>query len=539
MKKVKQMEVVLEYILEHIDEDRIDFEKMAAQFKYNPSYLALAFRDHFEISFHKYVNKLQMRKAARLIYNTKQTSRAVKESRYVLSMGFSNAFKNEIGVSPRAFLNRNVEVPDMPLKKEILGLPLSMEYKITDSFNIAGFSITPKQKDEADLLDNTAYAYGYPRMTKRLTNKKEWYGLWWNNEKDHLIYVLAQKATEDENYANGKKFIHIPQARYAIFSFPKLDDVRKTVKAQRYLAHYIFKEWMVINEKTVDPKGITYEFYNEDSFGIAVPLAKGMYGYDSLENSGRGCENWTKYIDEHYKEEDFNVSIAARYFEYDKDLFEKIFWLRYGVSVDEYLKNKRVFGEGYNAVNLFEFYKKNKEKIKISYMRIRKFYVSSKPVEKFGDGKIDERNIVDLVKVAFEEDAKKYIGKTDKDNKELTTCGALWHEYEDADGETHYDYVEGPTFTRKAALPTDKRREKIEVKGGYYAVIETLNENDTDNFKENYELLDKCGFHGWVKERRYHFDQSRISFVSFRNNKLYFYVPVIANKSTENAAKKD
>ena len=66
----------------------------------------------------------------------------------------------------------------------------------------------------------------------------------------------------------------------------------------------------------------------------------------------------------------------------------------------------------------------------------------------------------------------------------------------------------------------------VTVRSGKYVVFESENENDLKATTDIYRMLTRISFYGWVRENRYRVDFNRLTFVSFYNYKLYFYIPV-------------
>ena len=93
------------------------------------------------------------------------------------------------------------------------------------------------------------------------------------------------------------------------------------------------------------------------------------------------------------------------------------------------------------------------------------------------------------------------------------------------DGEAFYDYYLGPVVRKEAGVP--KGMEEITIPGGNYAVFRTGNPTDKDDLTETYRMLTRVAFGGWIDECRFRVDYTRPTFVNYKRQKLFFYVPII------------
>ncbi|SFB06440.1 AraC-type DNA-binding protein [Acetitomaculum ruminis DSM 5522] len=564
-KKIAKMEEILDYILNHL-ETKLSIEDIAKEFGYNHVYLAQSFKEYFEMPFHRFVTKLQLRRAAQIVYDTKKTSEVIGNSLYVYSEGFSNAFKKEFGVSCNAFKKMNIQVPDMPMRKKIDGIPVHMEYKIIEPFKIAGYAFRHKQGDQVDMMENVAFPLKYKRMMEKIDTSRELIGVWWNDKGGHVIYVLGHVLKDGELPEKDQIVINVPEEKCAIFTVKKQADTSKTVKAQANLTRFIFREWLKMNEKVTDKMGITFEFFNDENMGVVLPLVKGMNGYESIEKTGNGSNQWIDYINSHIKD---NITVVelAKYFGYSEKMLGDIFKLRYEMSLEEYIRKQRLYmvaheisqkkedaesaatkynyadfddykrcykeeyGTDYDeneavkfkVVNLSEYYKENKKKLKLEYMRIHNFKIGYHKIENECDPHIDKKNIPKMVSDCFSksEDLEEFY----EDNYYVAGKVAMWMNVNrnSQEGDA-YEYVIGTPVPLK--LPVNQGDEEAYIQGGRYAVFSTMDDSDLDEIEEKYLMMERVVFFGWIRENRLKYDGSRITFVSFCHNKLYFFVPI-------------
>ena len=102
---------------------------------------------------------------------------------------------------------------------------------------------------------------------------------------------------------------------------------------------------------------------------------------------------------------------------------------------------------------------------------------------------------------------------------------AVWDEVENPEtGEVLYEYVLGPVAAEGGKLPEGWKRFRLE--GGWYAVFETEGPEDAPELAEDFRLLTRCAFYGWIQENMYRYDGNRITYVRYRRRKLEFYVPI-------------
>lgn len=92
-------------------------------------------------------------------------------------------------------------------------------------------------------------------------------------------------------------------------------------------------------------------------------------------------------------------------------------------------------------------------------------------------------------------------------------------------GEAFYDYYLGPIVRKEAGIP--EGMVEITIPGGNYAVFRTANPSDKDDLTETYRMLTRVAFGGWIDECRFRVDYTRPTFVNYKRQKLFFYVPVV------------
>ena len=112
------------------------------------------------------------------------------------------------------------------------------------------------------------------------------------------------------------------------------------------------------------------------------------------------------------------------------------------------------------------------------------------------------------------------------DERERPSRIFIWKdEPEILDGEAFYDYYLGPIVRKEAGVP--KGMKEITIPGGNYAVFRTGNPSDKADLTETYRMLTRVAFGGWIDECRFRVDYTRPTFVNYKRQKLFFYVPII------------
>lgn len=552
--KMQKMEKILSYIIENLD--TVKLETCAEDLGYNKAYLARIFREYYDLPFLAYVKKLRLRRAAQSIYDNQNAEILGANTGYNYSSGFSAAFTKEFGVSPRTFLNQNMQVPDMPIRKTLFGLPITLEYYISQPRRLAATFVYPEPDEQIDLMEDAALGLERGNIWEAMEADQERVGIWWMEPEKEFGYAVCRFLQEGEDPEEGEVLIELPSNNYVNFSIPKTEDKLETLESHRALVQYAFLEWMVVNRKITDQMGITLEHFTGSETSICIPLVKGMYGYETLQKENDSSDEWITYINDHITSR-ITTRNLAEHFHYSETVFRSVFYTRFGLSPAEYMSKRRLiaaaeeiehapekaeqiaerygyhsrdrFSEEFyntfetevkkveevslNVISLPEYYEDNKDKIRISYEVLEDFQS-----QVFRARKGNEENVYMIPKLCD------FWFKKLTEEKDLP-CISLWMEHETTRtfrGE--YRYFIG-TCLEKGALPDPERR-LAEIKGGKYARFETLVESDEESLADSFSMLEQCAFHGWIKENRIRYDESRITFVIYKSGKLFFYVPI-------------
>lgn len=563
-----KMRKVLHYLLEHISQD-ISVEETASRFGNNPIYFAKIFEEYFELPFQKYVNKIKLRKAAKALYEHRELKTIAEEYGYSTTGGFSKAFRKEFGVSPREFLKRGTLIPDMPLKSSICGRRISIEYVRCMPLTLAGYPIQREEDGLLNTFQNLAYAHEHPEKYPFWPESRTLAGVWWCNTDEKLYYLLGSVIQDEANVQKPFIPLTIPSDNYAVFHIETTKNPQDIVEASNALAQYISAEWAPLNGKVINYMSYLFEVFEESECCIYVPLLKGMGGMKMVHNTGNGIDTWIQYIDNHILE-DITIRKIASHFHYSPNHFSDIFQMYYNVDLLEYIQKRKLYqiarelksdaadarniGEKYHfksyehfseafykefhmrpeqyrdiqfqIPNLPEYYSSNKNNLKVSYTYLEDFTMLGMEIKSQQTKKEDAADIPGLCAFYFRHDfptikgtayACPSKGKEDKIG--------LWNTvYDEFSQSFHHLYMLGPVVKNVDAVP--ENMQEITIAGGKYAVFETEHSSDKLHLETIYKMMTICVLYGWVKEFRVRVDLDRITFMRYRHNKLYTYVPI-------------
>ncbi len=566
LKTMARMEEILDYLISHLDQD-LDIDKIAEEFDYNSRYFARIFREYFGVPFHKYVVRLRLRQSAQIILWKRTIKGHWTEFGYMNKSSFSKAFHQEFGKSPERFLKEETEVPWMPVRKELFGLPVSMRRETVEEFSAAGRAL-PKVKTSRFRVEDQLGWW----LTGAAGENPETPGIcfWYSTReggRSALYYIVGRAITgaEEPSMEENLHRITIPGGSYAVFSVPFSGSTEEKKFAVTVLSRYIFKEWKLINHVAVDSSGIIYETYEDDLLSIHIPILQPERA--AVQGSSRGIGAWTDYIDKHIRS-DITAASAAAWAGYSEQMFNQVFQLYYDISPETYILKKRLYlsarglkrsssvdmiakryhfesledfrekfytefgvypeeaeSLSFHSVDLKSFYQKNKKNVHLSFRFEDPIRFVAVPVSK-KDSIEDNEDIPELAARHFLSDAPAFRETEYVDSDEKL---AVWDEIPDTQrGEMVYEYVIGPRVESRPEMNyLSLEVRSYELAGGWYAVFETENEDDTADLAENYRFLTRCAFYGWLQENIYRFDGSRLTYVRMKDKKLYFYIPLM------------
>lgn len=570
LKQIVDMERVLNYIMNHLDEE-LPISQVADYFQYNEAYFAKKFSDYYGIPYGKFLQKLRLRQAAHELNDNKRTLKAIaRDYGYSEVRSFSKAFKRELGMTPREFQHADISVPDMPLRKSINGHKLQLQYIRMQKLKIAGYPIPVKHGNKTDLLRECAYPFGESIKQINLDDPKMQISLWWHDFEGNLFYLMGPIVNEGQNISDEMISMDIPGGEYAVFSVERGETHEDLLKTQRMMVRYVMNEWEIMNHKEPDRMAFTYEAFDKNYTYLFLPLVRGMLKQSIVEEKDtHGIDKWIDYIDKHITES-LTIQDIAMAVHYSETHFREIFKSYYGTSPADYIRQRRLYltaSEIRNAKSEREIQKIASKYHFHSEDTFRTLFRKEFNVDPEDYGKIDLQ-IVNLeqyysrhkeqVKVTFsEENETKMIGvalrsyeteKERKDDIDIPGLAGYWmhHDTEpikntiyackepgkennmavwcNASSGKGYDYILGPVVAEFRNLPDDVRT--FTVDGGKYAIFETMEESDEPNLAEAYRMLNRLVFYGWIKENRVRVNLNKLTYVRYYDQKLHFYVPL-------------
>lgn len=172
---MQKLERGLRYMLDNLLKHDMTMGEVAEYADYSPSYFKTAFARHFEMPFARFLMRLRMRQAARDIRSQHFPKGIPRRYGFANSASFSKAFSREIGISPRQFYKGNYDIPDMPMRKRLNGVPIALEYTVERAFTMRGALAPPPQGIQSFLMDSLALPYTgeYPQFNDILREECE------------------------------------------------------------------------------------------------------------------------------------------------------------------------------------------------------------------------------------------------------------------------------------------------------------------------------------------------------------------------------
>lgn len=572
-KHMNKMESVLDYLLSHLDE-KINIDMVSKMYHYNPVHFARLFLEYFEFPFTRFIVMLRMRKCAKKILETRTLKNVGAAYGYATAASFSKAFRNEFGISPREFLKKSYIPPDMPERKLLNGTPIRLEYKTIPAFSIGGFTYPLKDFGVDEML--TAKVWPSEAPPEALNEGGDvFYGLWHYDENMNPYYLFGPELTKGQRRKKIMTRIRVREADYAVFSFERKETEEDNRGFTRMLGQYISREWIPMNEKVQDSRGYMFARFDPERISLYVPILHGMYGKDIITEVNWQVAEWCRYIDEHLHE-DLNVHDLALRWRYSEMNFRMIFSMYYGMDPDEYIQKKRLYLAAsaihkgmsiadvlaeYNftsreefekqfmeefevmpedhkefkmeALDLIEYYQQYKKSVHIKFRDILPLKAAVKQLDRDEEIVWDQEELVrkeDIPRTAaywFTHDFDCLKGSDyEMDERERPSRIFIWkNEPVIINGEAVYDYYLGPVVKKDAGIP--EGMEELTIDGGTYAVFRTENLSDKDDLPETYRMLTRVAFGGWINECRYRVDYSRPTFINYKRQKLFFYVPIV------------
>lgn len=566
----EKMEKITIYILNNIKK-KITQEDAARVMGYGTNAFKKHFSDYFETSFGKFVKMLRMRYAAQDVYDSFKSLSSISEEYGYQSKQFFSVFRDEIGINPKQFQKTGTMIPDMPCKTKINGHPMWMEYKKMEPVTIQSYPQPVTDIDYKWLF--CAYPFSHRTGIFDLSKPEKQYGILWHDIRstNQMAYFLGTEVNKDEECPEGMQRISTMGGNYAVFTVERGADYYDIVQTMKALSWYVFRIWRVINKKKMVKMGFTYEAFDAEHIYLYIPLSSGVGGIELEKDRGKTVEQIALYVDENIQNE-LTVEKVAKHFDYSVYYCQDRFQACYNVSLEKYIRQKqlylqaamlknnditeqelcrkyhysdisqfqkafrrefRVRPEDYHMVNLElidikDYYSENFSQLKMSVQKMNEQFFAGKTIQSWEDKKYLNSDVTDLAGFWMIHD---YPEMGDGDwscNLNEGEKIALYAKKEmEGQSKNVYDYVLGPVMKEKDCKVPEKMC-IYQIQGGKYAVFESLQEkDDPEKVPELIRLMVRCIDQVWIYDnwRRTDF-QKRIAFLYYKNEKIYYYIPI-------------
>lgn len=229
----------------------------------------------------EYIRKRRLSRATYQLHCTK-----LPITQIALSAGYENpetftrAFKQQLGVNPRAFRKTNqehllFEKLDI-LEKYAMRIPVSLDFQLNLEYvlykeaYVQGFQIHTTLEGDQQAIDIGNFAgeiIKSKKLEKYFQTTNPLFGIYTNmsdeNEFDYTIGCLEKNAIK-----TSKKLVShtISTSRYAKFSLKRLDRIKEAWD-------YIYGSWFPENDCYRSP-GFDFEIYSAEAVDIYIPMSE-------------------------------------------------------------------------------------------------------------------------------------------------------------------------------------------------------------------------------------------------------------------------
>lgn len=402
---MQKLERGLRYMLDNLLKHDMTMGEVAEHADYSPSYFKTAFARHFEMPFARFLMRLRMRQAARDIRSQHFPKGIPRRYGFANSASFSKAFSREIGISPRQFYKGNYDIPDMPMRKWLNGVPIALEYTVERAFTMCGALAPPPQGIQSFLMDSLALPYTgeYPQFNDILREEREvkappataatpivsatsetpaplialvaratptplappgdYVGVWNYHPETGLNYVFGPVEERHDCISvlspalaaeSGKQRVIVQGGRYAVFSYPRPASDDDIPLMQRMLSRFVFQEWIPMNGKVANTMGFTFERFTASRVYLYLPIVSGMDNSEKLRETRWGLAGWARHIDELIGNGiDLSTEALASLESYSEQNYIDVFSMYYGLTPLAYVRRRRLYlaGEEIRAAN--------------------------------------------------------------------------------------------------------------------------------------------------------------------------------------------
>ncbi|MCL1812732.1 MAG: AraC family transcriptional regulator [Treponema sp.] len=268
---------MLRYIDIHIKE-KLNVEKLAARAGFSPYHFCRVFQWEVGYSLMEYVRNRRLFYAASELATGRKIVDISVDYSFETHSGFTKAFSRYFGCSPEKYREHaSFDVPKLPIlkkTKQYVSGGIVMEPKMIKkpAITIAGFSIKTKTKDGENFKAIPQFWQDYctdGRQEKihkeSFLKSREEYGACFpeNPGNGEFEYVIGLEVKDGHDIPKSYHVCTIPEALYAVFTTPPVDNDANFSSTIQGTWKYIFSEWFPASGYEFAPNAVDFEFYDE------------------------------------------------------------------------------------------------------------------------------------------------------------------------------------------------------------------------------------------------------------------------------------
>ena len=276
---------ILQEILTYIDKnirEKLSVEKLAVRAGFSPYHFCRVFQCGVGYPLIEYVRKRRLAFAACDLASGKLIIDIAFEYGYETHTGFIKAFRSHFGCTPENYRRQSsYDTPKLPVlshtKKFVNGgVILTPKFIRKPAIKIAGFPIKTNTANGENLSKIPGFwqsCIDDGRLEKLkgedfAKNNNE-YGACFpeNPENGDFEYIIGVEIKDGYFIPNEYHVCTIPEALYAIFTTPPIDD-KNFVSSVHGTYQYIFLEWFPDSGYEFMNDGVDFELYDERSQGM-------------------------------------------------------------------------------------------------------------------------------------------------------------------------------------------------------------------------------------------------------------------------------
>lgn len=252
----------IDFIEEHLSEDNLNLELIAAYIGYSKYHLHRMFKAITHFTPHEYIQKRRLNEACRmLIKSDRPVIEIAQEAGYESQRSFTRAFKLIAKKSPAAYRKQGIFMP-LQLRLDILSFNKRREKAMNARIIEVG------EMKLVGVKGDTKFNFdGIGRCWHKLHKKK--HQIMYRSDKNTLIGIndysefekdkkhpvlkvmAAAEVSLFENVPKGLETCLLPPSRYAVFSFHGRNE-----DSMQSIAELIYSEWfpqsdLIFNERNL------------------------------------------------------------------------------------------------------------------------------------------------------------------------------------------------------------------------------------------------------------------------------------------------